>query len=350
MKTRVRSSVLLAGVVVVLTACGLAAGPAASPSAEILTPAKVKVGNVGGVSDAALFIADDKGFFREQALEVEFQTFNSAATMVPFLGTGQLDVAAGAPSAGLLNAIAKDVPLRIVADKGNLNPGHGYEAIIVRTALADKVKGPADLRGKKIAISARDITPEVTLNAYLQKAGLSIKDVDVKTMPFPDMRAALANGAIDMAVAIEPFVAQITQSGAAVILVRNDAVEPRQQVAVLLYGPKFVEQTPDVARRFMLAYLKGARLYNDAFDKKDAAKRRDVIDVLMRKTTAKDAALFDKMVMPGIDPNGKVNIASLAEEQDYFVKKGSQKTKLDLSKVVDPQFADWAVRRLGPYK
>jgi NitT/TauT family transport system substrate-binding protein len=164
------------------------------------------------------------------------------------------------------------------------------------------------------------------------------------------MRAALANGAIDMAVAIEPFVAQITQSGAAVILVRNDAVEPRQQVAVLLYGPKFVEQNPDVARRFMLAYLKAARLYNDAFDKKDAAKRKDVIDVLMRKTTAKDAALYDKMVMPGIDPNGKVNIASLAEEQDYFVKKGSQKTKLDLSKVVDTQFADWAARKLGPYK
>jgi NitT/TauT family transport system substrate-binding protein len=350
MKTRLRASALLAGIAVALTACGLSAGPAASPSSEVLTPAKVKVGNVGGVSDAALFIADDKGYFKEQALEVEFQTFNSAATMVPFLGTGQLDVAAGAPSAGLLNAIAKDVPLRIVADKGNMNPGHGYEAIVVRTALADKVKGAADMRGKKIAISARDITPEVTLNAYLQKAGLSIKDVDVVTMPFPDMRAALANGAIDMAVSIEPFVAQITQSGAAAILVRNDTVEPKQQVAVLLYGPKFVEQNPDVARRFMVAYIKGARLYNDAFDKKDAAKRRDVIDVLMKRTTAKDAALYDKMVMPGIDPNGKVNIDSLAEEQDYFLKKGSLKTKLDLNKVVDLQFADYAARKLGAYK
>jgi NitT/TauT family transport system substrate-binding protein len=348
MITRLRASALLAGVVVALVACG--PGPAASPSSEVLTPAKVKVGNVGGVSDAALFVADDKGFFKEQALEVEFQSFNSAATMVPFLGTGQLDVAAGAPSAGLLNAIAKDVPLRIVADKGNMNPGHGYEAIMVRTALADKIKGPADLQGKKIAISARDITPEVTLNAYLQKAGLSIKDVDIKPMPFPDMRAALANGSIDVALPIEPFVAQITQTGAATILVRNDAVEPKQQVAVLLYGPKFVEQNPDVARRFMVAYLKAARLYNDAFDKKDAAKRKDVIDVLMKRTTAKDAGLYDKMVMPGIDPNGKVNIDSLGEEQEYFLKKGSQKTKLDLSKVVDLQFADYAARKLGAYR
>ncbi len=347
---KLRLPALIAVLIAALTACGPAAGPAASPSAS-LTPAKVKVGNVGGISDAALFIAKDKGFFQEQALEVEFQTFNSAATMVPFLGTGQLDVAAGSPSAGLLNAIARDVPLRIVADKGNLNPGHGYEAMVVRTALADRIKGPADLRGKKIAMSARDISPEVTLDVFLRRAGLTVKDIDkdIVTMPFPDMRSALANGSIDVAVAIEPFVSQMTQSGAGVILQRNDEVEPRQQVAVLLYGPKFAE-TPDVARRFMLAYVKAARLYNDAFDKKEAAKRKDVIDILMKNTAATNLALYDKMVMPGIDPNGKVNVESLAEEQDYFLKKGSLRTKLDLKNVVDSQYADFAVRRLGMYR
>ncbi len=351
MNMRLRSFALLAGVALALTACGQAAGPGASPSAfESLTPARVVVGNVGGVSDAALFIANDKGFFQEQALDVEFKKFNSAANMVPFLGTGELDVAAGSPSAGLLNAVARDVPLRIVADKGNMNPGHGYEAMMVRKALADTIKGPGDLKGKKVAMSSRDISPEVTLDAFLRKAGLSVRDVDIVTMGFPDMRAALANGSIDVAVAIEPFVTQITQSGAAVVLQRNDAIEPRQQVAVLLYGPKFVEQKPEVARRFMVAYLKAARLYNDAFDKQDAAKRKDVVDILMKNTTAKDAALYDKMVMPGIDPNGKVNVDSLAEEQDYFLKKGSQKTRLDLSKVVDTQFTDWAVRRLGTYR
>jgi NitT/TauT family transport system substrate-binding protein len=190
----------------------------------------------------------------------------------------------------------------------------------------------------------------VALDTYLNKSGLSVKDVDIQTMPFPDMRSALANGYIDAAVPIEPFVAQIVENGIGVILQRDDEIVPRHQVAVILYGPKFVEQKPDVARRFMVAYLKAARLYNDAFEKKDPAKRRDVIDILVKNTAAKDVALYDKMVMPGIDPNGKVNVDSIAEEQDWFLKKGSQKSKLDLSKVVDMQYAEAAVRKLGPYK
>jgi len=345
-----RSCALFTAMLAVLNACGPAAGPAGPSPSESLAPAKVKIGNVGGISDAALFIANDKGFFREQALEVEFKPFNTAADMVPFLGTGDLDVAAGAPSAGLLNAITRDVPLRIVADKGNMNPGHGYEAIVVRKAMADKIKGPADLRWRKIAISARNITPEVALDTYLQQAGLSVKDVDLQTMPFPDMRSALANGSIDAAVPIEPFVAQIVENGIGVILQRDDQTVPRHQVAVILYGPKFVEQNPEVARRFMVAYLKAARFYNDAFEKKDAAKRKEVIDILVKNTTVKDVALYDKMVMPGIDPNGKVNIESIAQEQDYFLKKGSQKTRVDLNKVVDNQYSEWAVQKLGPYK
>jgi len=348
MKSMLRSTAFFAGVVMAMSACGGTSGPG-GPSPETLTPAKVKVGNVGGISDAALFIAFDKGYFREQALEVEFKPFTSAADMVPFLGTGDLDVAAGAPSAGLLNAISRDVPLRIVADKGNMNPGHGYEAIVVRTALAGQIKGPADLRGRKVAISQRNITPEVALDAYLQKAGLSVKDIDVVTMPFPNMRDALANGSIDAAIAIEPFVAQIVDKHIGVILQRDDATVPRHQVAVILYGPKFADK-PDVGRRFMVAYLKAARLYNDAFEKNDATKRKDVIDILVQNTTVKDVALYDKMVMPGIDPNGKVNVESIAEEQEYFLKKGAQKNKQDLTKVVDTQYADWAVRKLGAYK
>lgn len=350
MKRTLRSTAFFAAVGMALSACGATSGPGGSATPETLTPAKVRVGNVGGVSDAALFIANDKKFFEEQALEVEFKQFNSAATMVPFLGTGDLDVAAGAPSAGLLNAIDRDVPLRIVADKGNMQPGHGYEALVVRRAMADKIKTPADLKGKKVAISARDITPEVALDAYMKKGGLSVKDVVLTTLPFPDMRQALANGSIDAAVVIEPFLAQIVERNIGVILQRDDELVPNHQVAVILYGPKFVEQKPDVARRFMLAYLKGARVYNDAFEKKVAATRKEVIDILARNTSEKDVALYDKMVMPGIDPNGKVNVDSIAEEQDYFLKKGSQKNRLDLSKVVDMQYAEWAVRRLGPYR
>jgi hypothetical protein len=100
----------------------------------------------------------------------------------------------------------------------------------------------------------------------------------------------------------------------------------------------------------MLAYLKGARGYNDAFDKKNAALRSDIVKILVANTSVKDAALYDQMVMPGIDPTGQPNMRSLKDDQDYFLSAGEQKQKADLDKNVDGSFAKWAAQKLGPYR
>lgn len=336
---------------VLWSSLGQAPGPGpAAGATPILT--RLQVGQVGGLSDAAIFIAGDKGFFREQGIELEMTRFNSAAQMVAPLATGQLDIGGGAPSAGLFNAIARSIPVKIVADKGNMSPGHGYEAIVIRKSLWDTigVKSPADLRGRTVALAARDISPEVDLDAFLRTGGLTVSDVNVVTMGFPDMEIALANGSIDAALPIEPFVTQIAEKGIGVIWMRDDAVVPGQQVAAILYSPRFASYKPGLAKRFMLAYVRAARYYNDAFVKKDPAKKREVVQILMQHTPVKNPTLYDKMVMPGLNPNGHVNVERLAAMQDWFLRKGSQKSRVDLTKVVDNQYADWAVQQLGPYR
>ena len=58
--------------------------------------------------------------------------------------------------AALINAIARDVPLRLIADKGSLRQGFGYEALVVRKELFDSgaVTTIPDLRGRKIALNS----------------------------------------------------------------------------------------------------------------------------------------------------------------------------------------------------
>jgi NitT/TauT family transport system substrate-binding protein len=345
---RTIGTILCALLLVGVSGGGLQLSPAAAGS--VLT--KLQVGLVVSVSDAGFFIANDKGYFRDQGIELEISRFDSAARMVAFLGTGQLDLGGGAPGAGLFNAIARDIPVKIVADKGHIAPGHGFEAIIVRKDLWDKgaFKSAGDLRGKKVALSSRDIVPEVDLDAFLRSGGITVNDVNLVTMAFGDMQAALSNGSIDAVQAIEPFVTQIVEKGIGVIWKRNDEVVTRQQVAVVLYSPKLASYNPGLARKFMLAYLKGVRDYNDAFVKKDPAARREVVQILIRNTPVKDPGLYEKMVMPGLDPQGRVNLDALNAQQNWFLSKGSQKTRVDLSKAVDNQYVDWAVRQLGPYK
>ncbi|HLQ05386.1 MAG TPA: ABC transporter substrate-binding protein [Verrucomicrobiae bacterium] len=352
-----RTLAMLAAAMLV-AACGGTTAPAASPSAAPASaaatataapaPVTLKFGQVGTISDSAIFIADAKGYFKDQGITLDLQTFQSAANMVAPLGTGELDAGGGAPSAGLFNAIDRGVQMRIVADKGSLTPGHGYEAIIVRKALSDKVKGAKDMRGLKVAIAQRDIVPEYSLDAFLRTGGLTAKDVELVPLAFPDMAAAMANGSIDVAVPTEPTVTRILDAGTGVLITRTDAVVPGEQTAVILFSEKLAKNR-DAAVRFMKAYLQGARFYADAFDKKDAAKRAEAI-AIMAKATKLDAALIERLVLPGIDPNGAVNVRSLDAAQQYFVAKGSQTKALDLSKVVDASFAEDAVKQLGTYK
>ena len=179
--------------------------------------------------------------------------------------------------------------------------------------------------------------------------GISYKDVKIVALAFPDMVTALANGSVDMAGPIEPFATQAESRGIGHIWKRTDELQPGHELGVLIYSADFAKKT-DAARRFMLAYLKAAREYNDAFDKKNASKRADIVKILGANTTVKDAALYDQMVMPGIDPNGALNKQSLKDDQDWFLQNGFQKQKSDLDKDADESFAKWATQRLGAYR
>jgi NitT/TauT family transport system substrate-binding protein len=91
-------------------------------------------------------------------------------------------------------------------------------------------------------------------------------------------------------------------------------------------------------------------MYNDAFAKKDPAVREEVIDILARETTLKDKALYDKMGLPGLNPNGTVNVADLKRQQDYYLASGLQKNQADIDKLVDGSFVENALKELGSYR
>src|ERR1700716_549601 len=78
-------------------------------------PIPVRVAIVNASSDVGFFIADKKGYFRQEGLDVSFVPFDSGAKMVAPLGNGQLEVGGGSGSAGLYNAIARGIDIKIVA-------------------------------------------------------------------------------------------------------------------------------------------------------------------------------------------------------------------------------------------
>lgn len=319
-------------------------------------PAEVNVGVNGVVSDAAFFIAQKKGYFKEQDIAVTFVPFDAGPKMIAPLGSGQLDVAAGASSAGLYNAAARGIDIKIVADKGSRAPGYDYMPLLVRKSLVDsgKVKTFKDLKGLKVAEAGEGGSPGSTLNEALKQGGLTYKDVDHVYMGYPLHIAAFANGAIDASITTEPSTTQAVESGAAVRF-SDDRFYPNQQVAVLLYGGDFIKKRPDVAKRFMVAYIKAARFYNEALKGGHFAgpNAKELIDILIADTNVKDPALYAKMIPNAINPDGKINLDSLKRDWNFYVAQGYLEGKAKeagAESVVDDSFVDAALKTLGPYQ
>src|SRR5580704_16896508 len=133
------------------------------------------IGTIGASSDAPLFIADAMGYYAEQGLKVKFVRFDSAAKMIPSLGSGEVDVGSGATSAGLYNAVKRGINIKVVSDKARNAPGYGFEAILARTDLIDsgQIKSVKDFKGLKVAMSANGNSENAIMNYALVKNGLT---------------------------------------------------------------------------------------------------------------------------------------------------------------------------------
>jgi NitT/TauT family transport system substrate-binding protein len=315
-------------------------------------PDVVKIGSNGILSDAVFFIADEKGYFAEQGIKAEIIPFESGPQMIAPLWSGQLDVAAGASSAGLYNAIGRGVDIKIVADKGSTPPGYEYVPILVRKDLVDsgKVKSFADFKGLKIGQGPKGGSQTATLNEALKKGGLTLKDVEQIYMTYPQHVLALTNRAIDACITTEPSSTQALNAGVAVKFT-DATIYPNQQVAVLLFGGQFVKTRRELGRRFMIAYIKAARYYNDALKDGHLAGRTsaDVVKIMIAKTRIKDAALYAKMVPNGLNPDGHLNVDGLRRDLEFFAEQGYIDKPVALESAIDGSFAQEAVKILGSY-
>jgi NitT/TauT family transport system substrate-binding protein len=295
----------------------------------------VKLGDLAAISNAPIYIAIEKGFFKEQNVNVEISNFASAAKMVPALVVGELEVSVGSASAGLFNAVAQQAPFRIVADKGQTREGYGFSLLAVRKDLVDsgQVKTFKDLKGKKIAILAKGNIQHYLVGKMAEEVGLTINDVELSFLDAPSQVTAFETKAIDAAYAVEPWVARFTERGVAVRFRTPDQVKGLGpvQVGVIIYSGKFINERRPVAQRWMNAYLKAAELFH-----KNGTKDAEIATIL-EKYTKVPAKVIQTAIPPYQDPNGKVLRDNLADQAEWFVGNGMQK-KISIDSALDLSF------------
>ena len=326
------------------------AGPVAAQQPQ---RTKVRIGVLLSVTDVMLYMADKKGYFAGEGLDAEFITLKSGTEMVAPLSNGDIDVAAGGPTAGLYNAVSRGIDVKIVADKGAMTGSLGHMPLLIakRHADAGGIKTLADLKGLKVALTGLGGPAEARLFLMLQSVGMTFADTEPLYLAPPQMAAAFQNNSLDAALILEPSATQAIKRGSAVRLDYGRDFYPNQQTAVVLYGPSILKSR-DVAQRFMNAYVRACRAYSDALvDGRVAGKAgEEVIDIWIESTPIKDREVLRTMTAHGINPNGAVGLDSLKQDLAVFRALGKINGDIRVEDVVDNSFADAAAARLGPYK
>lgn len=315
---------------------------------------KVIVGMIGSISDAPVYVAVDKGYFSEAGLDVSLENMGSLAKQIAPLSSGQLDAGFGAISAGLYNAVNRDIPMRVVADKGRNAPGYGYNAILVRKDLIDSgaVKTLADLKGRTVATIGVGSADMSILNEAMRTVGMSFDDIKQTAMALPNHLVAMQNKGIEVTLTPEPYATMIVDMGLAVRLKTVDEFYPNQQQTVMVYSAKFMKERPEVAQRFMQAYLRGVRFYMDSL--KDGSisgpNADEVIASIVKHTRTKDVALLKRIKPVVVNPDGQVNFDGMKKDWEFLKSKGIIQAATTPADIVDMSFVEAAVKKLGPYK
>ncbi len=340
-----RRSALPAGVLAVVIPALSLAVLLAPPVSRAAAP--IQVGYIGVSTDAGLFVAQDKGYFREQGLDLSFERLGAAADQMALLGAGRLQIASGGVSPTLFNTVSRGLPIAAVADKGSLRKGFGFNVFVVRRALVDsgQYKDVRDLRGRVLASNSPASPINFETFMLLKKGGLTLRDVRMEYMDFGDEPAAMANGKIDAAVMVEPFATAAEQRGIGKIITTLDRVVPDFQVALIFYNTDWARGHQDEARRWMVAYIKGLRYYNQAA--RDRAVREDVISIMAAHTPIKDRAVYNKMTWAGFNPDGTINVRSLLDYERWLVNERQVSEFIPPARFIDASYAQYAVKTLG---
>lgn len=333
---------------VVAAATFIAGGSRKLSAASLET---VRVGTINATSDAGVFLAQEFGYARDEGIEIVINTITSAPAIVAAVATNQIDVGGISVTPGLFAAVDQGINLRIVGDKQSFSAGFGSTKLVVRKAVVKSTEKETveSLRGKTVAVNSRGAITFYFMFKLLQKYGLSLKDVNLVELSYPNIAVASSNKTIDCGSLIEPFVTKSIQSGDTQII-GGELLEfvPGGQMSVtpLVYS-EGMRRKKKVAGAFMRAYIRGVRAYNDAFVK---SIRKDEVMAIIAKRTQVDEKIIRESFLPGLDPDQRVNVGALNAVEKFYAEQGSIRNVIDAGKIVDMSFADAALASLGPYK
>jgi ABC-type nitrate/sulfonate/bicarbonate transport system substrate-binding protein len=323
--------------VALLVAAGLSAGGALAQAPP------VKIGYIPSDSFAALYIMADR-YLAPAGIAAQMVRLPGGAEVTSQVATGQLQVGGSGMGAAGFNAVAAKLPIEFIAP---LHFGYLEDYFTVRKAVwGTEVKRLADLKGRTVGLNTRGAAVEWMLDQVLRRDGLTIKDVQVKIMPFPDMVPALESGAIDACILTEPFPTLAEDKGVGVRPLTKPAGAKAIPITAAFWNAEWAKGNADLAHKVMVAYLRAVR---DLAADGGRGWTEDRNIELMTKYAATKRELVKKARPHVADANLELDPSTLDSMQKLNADLGYLKYTefLSADKLFTFAYRDRAVKELG---
>lgn len=320
-------------------ALGLAAAVAGPASAQQAEKPKLTLG-VGGkplLYYLPLTIAERKGFFKDEGLDVTINDFGGGAKSLQALVGGSVDVVTGAYE-HTIRMQAKGQDIVSVIELGR------YPGIVLVAKKDGKIKSVKDMKGAKVGVTAPGSSTNFFVNFLLAKDGLKPEDVAfVGVGGGASAVAQMKRGELDAMSNLDPVITKLESDGDVVVIADsrteagNDKIFGGTNPAAVLYLKRdFTEQNPVTTQKLVNAFYKTLQWLKTATPDEIAA-------VVPEEYLLGDKALYLAAVknsMPiysktGVIPeSGMKNALNMLVEFDPELKAAN----VDLSKTFDPRF------------
>ncbi|MDF2114064.1 ABC transporter substrate-binding protein [Roseiarcaceae bacterium H3SJ34-1] len=320
---------VIASLALAMVCSGVAPAQTAAPAGAGKT---IKVAYLKSLSFSPLFAAIEKKYFADEGLEIELQIVQSSSEVVAFLARGQIDVAFGNVAVPFFNGVRNGFDVRLLAgvsyaasDAAQPSPN----PIVIAKAREQEIRSPADLRGRKVAVNTRGGIIEYQFAAALKVAGLSINDVEIVTLGFPDMITALMNGVVHAAIVPEPLATSAIEKGLVVSLVGNPGPGAMLTVATIGKNLMAPEGGPTTE-----AFLRALRRASAEL----ASGQRTMSPAnlaIWAKYTDIPAAVIAKTRPYAFDKDLAIDLRDLERQQGYLVETKQVPGALPLDQLVD---------------
>jgi NitT/TauT family transport system substrate-binding protein len=339
---------MLKKIVSLFTALALAFG---SFAAFAQAPEKKKITiAVGGKNlfyYLPLTVAERKGYFKDEGLEVEIPDFAGGAKALQALVGGSADMVSGAYE-HTINMVAKKQPIKAVV----LQAKYSSIVLLMPKDKAAKYKGPADLKGLKIGVSAPGSSTNMFVNNILAKGGLKPSDVSIVGVGVSSGAfAAMDRGEIDAISNLDPVISQLEATGKFVAVADSRTEKGMQEIyggdyhaSVIYITDEFIKKNPNTVQAVVNAIVRANRWIAKATP-------QEIVDVMPSEFQAGNPSLYKAALlknMIGYSEDGQMSMKAaqnvykvLVQFEPSVIAAG----KMDLNQTFDNSFAKKAAAK-----